>query len=270
MNREAAEAAAAAAAGGSGTTAPASPSSTAMPSFFDEFTGRVHYDLTEVRAHNTSGCSNSNPEHNCRSSSATVIHCINSDWVEPSLPTYTPGIGCEPVKKFCCRGRVGRGGRVIFDRVPQFADSDHCSDQYLHSSATAVNCAAAQHCTEVKHDDSTSDDATTSDIPAPPKRRPLTLSTQDPNVLTNILYKRGQPTTAAEKLVALATAVSAVPQPSDQAPLRVNSWKIRELYNAADDQEELFEPLSVYPTALDTAAAPRAPTDTPIQYTFQV
>jgi hypothetical protein len=47
MNREAAEAAAAAAAGGSGTTAPVSPSSTAMPSFFDEFTGRVHYDLTE-------------------------------------------------------------------------------------------------------------------------------------------------------------------------------------------------------------------------------
>jgi hypothetical protein len=45
---------------------------------------------------------------------------------------------------------------------------------------------------------------------------------------------------------------------------------IHQLYNAADDQEELFEPLSVYPTALDTAAAPRAPTDTPIQYTFQV
>jgi hypothetical protein len=138
---------------------------------------------------------------------------------------------------------------------------------YLHSTATAGDCAAAQHCTkvfqpfstaytllllllismlmftpqlllllllykQVKHDDSTSDDATTSDIPAPPKRRPLTLSTQDPNVLTNILYKRGQPTTAAEKLVALATAVSAVPQPSDQAPLRVNSWKIREVTTA--------------------------------------
>jgi hypothetical protein len=81
---------------------------------------------------------------------------------------------------------------------------------------------------QVKHDDS-SDDTTTIDIPAPPKRRPLTLSTQDPNVLTNVLYKRGQPTTAAEKLVALATAVSAVPQPSDQAPLRVNNWKIREV-----------------------------------------
>jgi hypothetical protein len=53
MSREAAEAAAAAAASsGTGTSqgvggAPVSPISTAMPSFLDEFTGRVHYDLTE-------------------------------------------------------------------------------------------------------------------------------------------------------------------------------------------------------------------------------
>ena len=39
------------------------------------------------------------------------------DLSKPCAPTYTPK-GIEPVQKFVRRGRMGRGGRVVFDRVP--------------------------------------------------------------------------------------------------------------------------------------------------------
>eukprot|EP00611_Tribonema_gayanum_P022430 TRINITY_DN4493_c0_g2_i2.p1 TRINITY_DN4493_c0_g2~~TRINITY_DN4493_c0_g2_i2.p1 ORF type:complete len:263 (-),score=60.11 TRINITY_DN4493_c0_g2_i2:219-1007(-) len=47
--------------------------------------------------------------------------------VEPALPAFTVRGICEPVTKFRCRGRIGRGGRVVFDRVPVYEPENEYS-----------------------------------------------------------------------------------------------------------------------------------------------
>ncbi|CAM9226358.1 unnamed protein product [Phaeothamnion confervicola] len=78
--------------------------------------------------------------------------------VEPNLPIYTPAAigksrrGPAPVYKYRCRGRMGRGGRVVFDRVPVRGPGDYCSDgagNYYGDdeppppAAVVVSCAGA-------------------------------------------------------------------------------------------------------------------------------
>ena len=77
----------------------------------------------------------------------------------------------QPVK-FCCRGRVGRGGRVIFDRVPVTTTlaprlPEQCGVLYL---IACFRCPPTL--SQVKHP--------FRDVPEPqlPRRIPLTMSNQ--------------------------------------------------------------------------------------------
>lgn len=143
--------------------------------------------------------------------------CEPTDVVEPSLTEYTgTSTDCEPVLKYRCRGRIGRGGRVIFDRVPV-----HLEKNYEKKPTKA---------------------------PIMPPVYPLIITSSEacrPHSLPQLQH---------------------IQMPYE--PLQVKEWKIKEIYNMADDQEDLFEPEYMgYAANLDL---PKQATDPIIRYTIQV